>query len=78
LMEFISYITGAFSYHNNWNIGYSIIFNCLMFPILILHYKKPLLAFLVCSILAFLLMAFFEIPIKITQGGSGLTWIQQK
>lgn len=49
VVELLSHITGGFSYENGWNICYSILFNLLMFPLLRLHFKKPLLTwFFIC------------------------------
>lgn len=61
-IELISHVTGKFSYDNGWNIYYSVIFNILMFPLLRLHYKKPLLAWPICIILAYATMFLFKIP----------------
>lgn len=63
LLEYIAYLTGGFGYTNGWNIGYSTLFNFLMFPLLRLHIKKPLLVWPVSALLAFLLLFWFRIPL---------------
>jgi hypothetical protein len=64
-IEWLSYRLGFFSYHNGWNIYWSFAFNCMMFPLLLLHYKKPLLVWLPSIILAVLLIYFFNLPFHI-------------
>lgn len=64
LTERISYLLGFFSYHNGWNIWLSVLFNIVMFPLLWLHYKKPLLA---CALLigaAAVGLILFQVPIS--------------
>lgn len=64
-MELVSHITGQYNYYNGWVFFYSVIFNCLMFPILLLHYHKPLWAWLVCIILMYATLFIFAIPFGI-------------
>jgi hypothetical protein len=61
-IEIVSYWLGFFSYHNNWNICWSVLFNCSMFPLLWLHYKKPPLALLSAIIIAVFVTIYFRIP----------------
>jgi hypothetical protein len=61
-MEYISHITGHFDYDNGWSFFYSVIFSAVMFPLLLLHYKKPLWAWLISIILAYGMMFLFNIP----------------
>lgn len=59
LTEYIAIITGIGSYHNGWNFMWSVLFNCCIFPTLRIHYKRPLLAWLIgIPIGAFILMHF--------------------
>ena len=50
IMELIYWKTGFIDYDNGWNIWLSIGWNCMMFPLLVLHYKKPLYAYLVSAV----------------------------
>lgn len=63
-VEFVSYQSGAISYHNGWNIFWSFGFNCLMFPLLILHYKKPLWVWPISLVLGFLTVISFNLPLN--------------
>lgn len=47
LFELVSLKLGFFSFHNGWNIRYAVLFDCLMFPMLQVHQKKPLKAWII-------------------------------
>lgn len=61
--EYISYRLGCFSYHNGWNIGWSIIFSSIMFPLQYIHYKKPLSAWCFALIKLLFFIALFQVDI---------------
>lgn len=63
IIEVVALFTSSFSYHNGWHIGYSLVFNLLMFPLLVLHYKKPLLVWPISAVLCFLTLWWFHIPL---------------
>lgn len=50
-------------HHNGWNISWSVLFNIVMFLILRIHYKKPLLAWGLSVIWILFLLKMFNIPI---------------
>jgi hypothetical protein len=60
--EFIAVKLNYFEYLNGWNIWCTLIFNCLMFPMLILHYKKPLYAWGIALISPHILFFLLKIP----------------
>jgi len=63
-IEYVALLLGYFSYHNGWTIWWSLILNCEMYPMLWLHYKKPLWAMvglLVCTMIG---MIYFKVPIS--------------
>lgn len=62
IVEKVSYLLGFFSYHNGWSIGWSILFNFMMFPLLYLHHKKPHWAILVAVAVAISILAYFKVP----------------
>lgn len=62
IAELIAMKLGYFTYYNGWNIWHSLIFNCIMFPILMLHYKKPLYAWLIALISPHILFFIMKIP----------------
>jgi hypothetical protein len=63
-VEYLSFLCGDFIYLNGWNIYYTTLFNTIMFPMIRLHYKKPLLTWPISAALAFLLLWFFHIPLS--------------
>jgi len=66
-IEYLSFRLGFISYHNGWNTCWSFIFNCLMFPLLLLHYKKPLLVWIPSMALAVIMIYIFHLPFSITK-----------
>jgi len=65
LVEYISSVLDGFSYSNGWTLGWSILFNCIMFPLLYLHYKKPLWVWPISMALALLVLYIFKIPLDL-------------
>lgn len=63
LTELFSYLLGFFSYHNGWNLGWSVLFNCVMFPMLYLHHKSPPKAIVLSLFCAVIMIIFWKIPI---------------
>lgn len=60
--EYFAVKFGYFTYHNGWSILSSFIFNCLMFPILILHYKRPIYAWIIVLVSPHILFFIMNIP----------------
>lgn len=52
-------------YQYGWNLGWSALFDCIMFPMLRLHSKKPLLAYLLSIPIAVFFIIYFDVPIHI-------------
>lgn len=63
-VEVAAYFTRGFEYFNGWTVYYSFIFNLIMFPLIRLHYKKPLLAWPISAILAIIVIWWFRIPLS--------------
>jgi len=61
-IECVLLSTGRFRHLNGWSLYWSLGFDLVMFPMLILHYKKPLLAYLVSAAIVVYLLWQFEIP----------------
>jgi hypothetical protein len=62
ITELIGMKLGYFTHHNGWNIWCTVIFNYLMFPILMLHYKKPIYAWIIALISPHILFLLMKIP----------------
>jgi len=61
IVEFVFQKKGLFIYSNGWSLFNSAIFNVIMFLILGIHYKRPLLSILL-SIPIIITMLFFHHP----------------
>lgn len=58
-VEWVMVYTGRITYHNNWTLFYSILFDIMMFPMMILHSRRPGIAYLLSvGIVCFLIYAF--------------------
>lgn len=62
-VEFLLLKIGRIEYAFGWNLWCSLAWDCVMFPILAIHYKKPLLAYLMSIILFFTMSWIF--PFKL-------------
>jgi hypothetical protein len=65
LNEYITHFFGGLSYHRGWNFGWDIIFNVLMLTMLVIHYKKPLLAWILTIPIIITLWLIFDVPLAI-------------
>ena len=65
LMELMLCLTKGIEYHNNWSIWASILFNCGMFTILWVHYKKPVIAWVLTISLLIVFITVYPIPLEI-------------
>ncbi|WP_221564497.1 CBO0543 family protein [Alkalihalobacillus sp. TS-13] len=72
--EFLANLFNKITYFNKWNLLYSLLFVCVMFPMLRLHYLKPLVAYLVSLVIIAVLLMYFNVPIKLTSRGLSI-WI---
>jgi len=64
IAEIIGMKLGYFTHQNGWNIWYTVIFNYIMFPIIYLHYKKPIYAWIIALISPHMLFFLMKIPYK--------------
>lgn len=62
IMEVFYWKMGFIGYHYGWNIWLSIGWNCMMFPMLVVHFKKPLYAYL-ASVVG-LIIFLYLFPVK--------------
>jgi hypothetical protein len=61
--ETLAYFTGRIQYKNGWILMHSFIFLCIMFPGLYLHYKTPLIAYVVFILVTIAGLLYFNVPI---------------
>ena len=51
-------------YNDGWNTWLSIAWNCIMFPMIALHHKKPLMAYVASIAAVILILIFFPVHFK--------------
>lgn len=65
LLEFVEYtIADTISYQHNWNIGWSFLFNILMFVILAIHHLHPRRALAISFFVIVGLCLLFQVPVS--------------
>ncbi|RCW46596.1 CBO0543 family protein [Paenibacillus prosopidis] len=64
LLEYISVKCGSITYHNGWNLLWSLFFDIVMFIILRIHYRKPLIALILSLFYIGFLIIWFDVPFE--------------
>lgn len=62
--EYFNCRLGFITYHNGWNFGWSVIFTGIIFIILPIHHKRPLLAWLLSIGIIISLLLIFDVKIS--------------
>jgi hypothetical protein len=65
LTEAIAHYAGTLTYYNGWNYGWDVIFNIMMFSMLLLHYKRPLIAWILVLPITLGLWWIFDVPFSV-------------
>ncbi len=65
VIEYLFYKKGLFLYDNGWNPFWSGVFNLILFTMVRLHYKKPLIALIVSIPLIVILLTLFHPPLSL-------------
>lgn len=63
-VEFVMEHIGIIKYFHGWTFVASILFNCVMFPMLRLHFKHPLVAYGLSICIAVMLLYINRVPIR--------------
>ncbi|WP_108670507.1 CBO0543 family protein [Peribacillus acanthi] len=63
VLEHVSVLLGSITYHNGWSLVWSAWFNVVMFTIIRIHYKKPVLALLLSTIFIGFLSVIFDVSL---------------
>jgi hypothetical protein len=61
--EWILVKTGQIVYEHKWNLLWSLIFDLIMFPMLRLHFKNPLIACILSVFIIIGYMTLFKVPV---------------
>ncbi|TMN23354.1 CBO0543 family protein [Lentibacillus cibarius] len=62
VFEWVGYLFGAIYYDHGWSLGWSGLFLVVMFPMLRMHYKRPILAYGLSVIVTIFLLYWFKVP----------------
>lgn len=62
--EWVFGLTYRMEYRHGWNLLWSAAFDCIMFPMLYLHYRRPLVTYLLSVPITLFFLWFFDVPIK--------------
>lgn len=62
LNEYIDLKLGAIVHKHGWNLAWSALFSFVLFTILAIHYKRPLIAWIFSAVFAIFLWNVFGIP----------------
>jgi hypothetical protein len=65
--ESLTSLINMFTNHNGWNIWWSVLHNIIMFILLILHHKNPILAWIIAFAFLFTIMSLFNIPFIVSR-----------
>lgn len=60
IIEFLFHKKGLFVYENNWNLFWSGVFNVILFSVLRIHYKNPLIGMVVSLPIIVILLFIFH------------------
>ncbi|WAH35618.1 CBO0543 family protein [Alicyclobacillus dauci] len=63
-VEVILYVSRRITYSHRWNLLWSVLFDVVMFPILRLHGKKPLITYIICVPIILVYLSIFKVPLK--------------
>ncbi len=54
---------GGIKHDNGWTLFHSLLFNIIMFPMFRLHYKRPILAYILSVPIIIVLLVWLKVPI---------------
>jgi hypothetical protein len=66
-IEYIAKLFGMISYHHGWNMWWSLLFDFVMFTVLAVHYKRPIIAWLLSCLFILFLWKAFDINFKLLE-----------
>ncbi|WP_246079503.1 CBO0543 family protein [Paenibacillus piri] len=65
IMEYVYMLADRIEYRHGWSLGWSVMFDCVMFPMLIFHHKHPLAAYGTSVIICVTLLWLFQVPVHV-------------
>jgi hypothetical protein len=68
-LEIFTLIIGMIKYDNGWNLWWSLLHNTIQFPLIFLHHKNPILAWIIAFIFLGIVMKTFNMPFLLSLKG---------
>ncbi|MCA1056664.1 hypothetical protein LCM10_16900 [Rossellomorea aquimaris] len=65
ITEGMTYAFGIMTYHHGWHFGWDLVFTVMMFTMLIIHHKNPILAWAASLPIIIALWVIFDIPYSV-------------
>lgn len=62
LWEIFLHKLGLLKYDHGWSLWWSLFFYCTMFPMFIIHYKKPKIAYILSFFVVLFFYHYFNVP----------------
>lgn len=59
LIEALNHSMGKTTYEHGWSLGWSLVFNLVMFPLLRVHYLNPILAWVLAAVIGLFIWIHF-------------------
>ncbi|MBT2700621.1 hypothetical protein J7E79_25110 [Bacillus sp. ISL-40] len=63
VLEYFAVKGGSITYHHHWNLLWSLLFVMVMFMIIRIHFKRPILALIFSAIFAIFLCFIFDVTL---------------
>jgi hypothetical protein len=64
ILEYVNNKLGYITYHNGWTMSWSVVFTFIIFLILPIHHKRPLLAWGLSIVFILFLLTIFDVKVS--------------
>jgi hypothetical protein len=66
-LEVFTLLIGMIKYYNGWNLWWSLLHNSIQFPLVMLHHRNPILAWVIALIFLVIIMKTFNVPFTVSK-----------
>lgn len=66
-IEVVDLKLGIIEYSNDWNLWWSLLHNTIQFPLIVLHHRKPVLAWIIALTFLVIMMCIFNVPSTVSK-----------
>ncbi len=63
--EYLYFLTGNITYHYGWSFMYSVAWDIMMFTIWAVHFRKPIKAYILATIVVIIIAALFPVKCRL-------------